>query len=419
MLFFYAVAFAALFLLPAGAGAEEFFYKYEAGDTYRIISTVKEDVYLDRQLNHRAEIMNRIAVRVISAENGQGQNSRARHEAVFQTSERAVGGFLEEQPLLLPDRGMSFQWAREYESMFDRDRLGYMTIEPKYYMPMVRDVPVFPDRDLKPGDTWTAAGHEMYDLRDNFGIEEPYRIPFSANYKYLGSRDWKGRAYPAFSVSYRINAEPSAVKGRLRPRKITEAFDQIVYWDLDMGQPVAYEETFRMLFELSDEQGKIRTMESRGTAQAEIIESERMDKKSLAEEITGEIKRLGLGDTSVRVAEEGIVIGLDNIQFQPDSAVLLKSEQEKLDKIGDLLRKYPNRDILVGGHVAPGGTEAGRQKLSQERAATAAEYLINRGVRTAERVVVRGYGAERPIADNRTAAGQARNRRVEITILEN
>ncbi|GHU15870.1 membrane protein [Spirochaetia bacterium] len=415
MPFFYAVTFAALFLLPAGAGAEEFFYKHEAGDTYRIISTVKEDVYLDRRLDHRSEFLNRIAVKVTSVENGQGQNGRARHEAIFQTSERAVGGFLEDQPMLLPDRGSSFQWAEEYESVFDRDALGHIGIDKKYFMPVVRDVPVFPRRDLKPGDTWTAEGHEMHDFREGFGIADPYRIPFIANYEYLGSRTWQGRAYPAFSVSYRISSEPPAVPGRLWPRKITGASDQIVYWDFDLGQPAAYEESFRMIFELSDGS----TVEYRGTAQAEIIESERMDKKSLVEEITDEIRRLGLGDTSVRVAEEGIVIGLDNIQFQPDSAVLLKSEQEKLDKIGDILRKYPDRDILVGGHVAPGGTAEGRQKLSQQRAAVAAEYLIGKGVRTAERVVVRGYGAERPIADNRTAAGQARNRRVEITILEN
>ncbi|GHU54263.1 membrane protein [Spirochaetia bacterium] len=411
----YAMIFAVIFFLPVRAGAEEFFYKHEAGDTYRIISTVKEDVYLDRRLDHRSEFLNRIAVKVTSVENGQGQNSRARHEAVFQTSERAVGSFLEDQPMLLPDRGSSFQWAEEYESVFDRDALGHIGIDKKYYMPVVRNVPVFPGRDLKSGDTWTAEGHEMHDFRGSFGIEEPYRIPFNANYQYLGSREWQGKSCPAFSVSYRISSEPPAVQGRLWPRKITGASDQIVYWDFDLGQPAAYEESFRMIFELSDGS----TVEYRGTAQAEIIESERMDKKSLAEEITDEIRRLGIKDATVRAADEGIVIGLDNILFQPDSAVLLPSEQEKLEKIGEILRKYPDRDILVGGHVAPGGTAEGRQKLSQQRAAVAAEYLIGKGVRSAERVVVRGYGAERPIADNRTESGRQRNRRVEITILEN
>jgi outer membrane protein OmpA-like peptidoglycan-associated protein len=282
-------------------------------------------------------------------------------------------------------------------------------------MPVVRNVPVFPGRDLKVGDLWTAEGHEVHDFRDSFGIAEPYRIPFTASYKYLGSRTWKGTDYPAFSVSYRISSEPKAVAGRLWPRRISGASDQIVYWDFDLGQPAAYEESFRMIFDLSDG----RTVEYRGTAQAEIIESSRMDKEKMARDIAGDITRLGIRDATVRVVDSGVAISLENIQFQADSAVLLNSEREKLDKIGEILRRYPDRDILVGGHTALAGTEAARNQLSRERAAVVAEYLIGRGVRMPERVVVRGYGAERPLGDNRTEEGMRRNRRVEITILEN
>ncbi|GHV39240.1 membrane protein [Spirochaetia bacterium] len=410
---FYVLILVSLFFLPGGAGAEEFFYKHEAGDFYRIISTVKEDVYLDRRLNHRSEILNRIAVDVISVREGRG-----RHKAVFQTSERSVGVIGAGVPgrgNRTPQQGRSFQWAREYESLFDRDRLGYIDIERRYYMPVVRNVPVFPNRDLSPGDTWTGEGHEMHDFRDSFGIAEPYRIPFTANYRYLGNRKWQDRDYPAFSVSYRISSEPPAVPGRLWPRKITGASDQIVYWDFDMGQPVAYDESFRMIFDLSDG----RTIEYRGTAHAEIIESSRMDKEKMAGDIADDIDKLGIRDATVRVVEEGITISLENIQFQADSAVLLNSEQEKLDKIGQILRKYPDRDILVGGHTALAGTREGQNQLSQERAAVAADYLIGKGVRRPERVVVRGYGADRPLGDNRTEEGMRRNRRVEITILEN
>jgi outer membrane protein OmpA-like peptidoglycan-associated protein len=386
-------------------GAEEFFFKYETGDTYRILSTVEEDVYLDRRLSHRAEILNRIAVKVTEGNSGKG-----RHEAVFQTSERSVGvggGYAA--------RGRSFQWAREYESVFDQDRLGYISIDKKYYMPVVRNVPVFPGRDLKPGEKWSAEGHEMHDFRDSFGITEPYRIPFTANYTFLGNREWKGKSYPAFSVSYRIFSEPQAVSGRFWPSRIMGASDQTVYWDSGIGQAAAYEESFRMVFDLSNG----GTVEFRGKAQAELIESIRMDKEKIAEEINDDINRLGIADASVRVVDEGITISLENIQFQADSAVLMPSERAKLDKIAEILLKYKDRDILVGGHTALAGTEAGRNQLSGERAAVVAEYLITRNVRTPDRIVVRGYGAEKPIADNRTEEGMRRNRRVEITILEN
>ncbi|MDR2158696.1 MAG: OmpA family protein [Treponema sp.] len=384
---------------PSRVRGEEFSYRHEAGDLYRILSTVREDVYVDRVLSHRAEILNRIAVEVRSVSEGKG-----RHRAVFQTSERSAGAGRQ-----------SFQWSREYESEFDRDRFGYVTIDAKYYMPVVRNVPVFPDRDLGVGERWSAEGHEMHDFRDSFGIVDPYRIPFTAEYVFLGEREWQGKRYPAFSVSYRIFSEPGVVRGRVWPSRIQGASDQIVYWDRELGQARAYTEHFRMIFSLSDG----RTVEYRGSAGAEILESVRMDKEKIAGDIAGDIGRLGIDGATVRVVDEGIAISLQDIRFQPDQAALLPAEREKLDKIAGILRQYGDRDILVAGHTALAGTEEGRRNLSLERAAAVAEYLIAKGVRGADRVVVRGFGAEQPVADNRTEEGMRQNRRVEITILEN
>jgi outer membrane protein OmpA-like peptidoglycan-associated protein len=389
----------ALWLVPAQA--EEFVYRHHAGNRYRILSTVNEDVYMDYRLSHKAEILNRIAVEITAESEGRGT-----HRAVFQTSERTVS---------TSGAGRSFQWAREYESEFVRDRLGRMTIDRQYFMPVVRDVPVFPDRELWPGDRWTYEGHEVHDFRDSFGIQEPYRIPFTANYVYLGERTWKDKTYPAFSVVYRIQSEPQAVSGRIWPRRILGASDQMVYWDIEMGQAVAYTEEFRYVFTFSNG----RTMEYRGTAEAEIIESVVMDKEKMIEEITEELQRLDIAGVTVRAVDEGVTISLDNIQFQADTAVMLPGEHEKLDKIVEILKRYQNRDILVGGHTALAGTAQGRQRLSLERATVVANYLIAQNVRRADRVVVRGYGADRPIADNRTEEGMRRNRRVEITLLEN
>jgi outer membrane protein OmpA-like peptidoglycan-associated protein len=381
---------------------EEFIYKHEAGDRYRILSTVQEDVYIDRKLSHRAEILNRIAVEVLSINGGRGH-----HKAVFQTSERATGTVV--------GQGKSFQWAREYESEFDRDRLGYLSIDPKYFMPVVRNVPVFPGKDLKPGERWHAEGHEMHDFRDSFDIDKPYRIPFTANYVFLGEREWKGKNYPAFSVSYRIFSEPLPVTGKIWPRRIQGASDQTVYWDAVLGQPAAYQESFRMIFDFSNG----ITVEYRGTAEAEIIESQKMDKEKIVGEISEELERQGIKDATVRVVDEGITISLENIQFEADTAKMLPGERGKLDKIADILHRYPDRDILVGGHTALAGSEEGRMKLSVDRATVVADYLATQKVRPAERIVVRGYGAQKPIADNTSEAGRQKNRRVEITLLEN
>ena len=395
------IFFAALYLLIQPVGAEEFLYKHQEGDKYRILSTVQEDVYINNMLIRRVEILNRISAEVISVSEGKG-----RHRAVFQTSERII----EDTPMA----GMSYRWAREYSSEFERDRLGRLTIDREYIMPVVRDVPVFPGRDLQPGDKWSEAGEEVHDFRE-IGIKDPYRIPFIANYTFLGDREWKGKMYPAFSVNYEIRSTPAAIRGSVYPRRIIAKSNQIVYWDSNLGQPFAYTETFQHRLEFSN--GVI--FEFKGEAEAEIKESERMDKERIAEEIAETIESLNIQDVSVRVADEGIIISLDDIQFQANTTVMLPGEKEKLDKIVGILLNYRERDILVGGHTALADTEEARQKLSVERASVIAEYIIGQGGRTPDRVVVRGYGSERPIADNRTEEGMRKNRRVEITILEN
>ena len=394
----------ALVLACPSVQAFEFFYKFRAGDRYRIVSTVDQDIYVDRRLAYKAEIVNRITMEVLSV-----SGDRARQSATFQSAEKtaAVGGAGGNASASL------FQWSKDYESEFETDRLGHMTVGDQYYMPMVRNVPVFPGRHLYPGETWSADGIEVHDFQDSYGIERPYRIPFTANYTYLGERTWKENSYPAFSVSYRIFLEPEPVRGRVFPRRIQVASDQIVYWDTDHGQAAAYEEHFRTIIDLSNGQ----TWEYRGRAQSEVVEAPPMDKEEMAIDIAEEIA--AIPDATVRISDEGIVISLENIQFAPDSAILMPSERPKLDIVAEILLRYPDRDILVGGHTALAGSAAGRLQLSQERAASVAEYLISKNVRSPDRVVVRGYGAEQPIADNRTATGMARNRRVEITILEN
>jgi len=394
-------------LLPIKAAGEVFEFKHIPGARYRILSVVDEAVLVNGILSHRAEILNRIAIEVTDVVDGIGH-----HKAVFQTSERLIYDFH------LPttqDAVTGFQWSREYESEFERDRFGKLTIEPQYFMPVVRNVPVFPDRSLSVGDRWFEQAHEVHDFRDAFGINEPYRIPFNAFYEYVGEREWKEVSYPAFSVNYNVESRPSPVQGRLYPVRISGTFNQLVYWDHSLGKEAAYEETFRVTFHMSDG----NRIEFRGTAYAEIVEAEYMDREQMIADIIEEINRLEIPDIYVTVVDEGISISMENIQFYPDSDRMLPGEQEKLDIIAGILLRYPDRDIQVSGHAALAGSREYLMRLSQDRARAVADYFLSQNVRTADRIVIRGYGAERPIADNSTEEGMRRNRRVEITLLEN
>lgn len=113
----------------------------------------------------------------------------------------------------------------------------------------------------------------------------------------------------------------------------------------------------------------------------------------------------------------GIRLTMQNLNFKPDSAELLPGENERLDQIAQVLKEVPDQMFLVEGHTASVGYENGEMKLSVERANSVANALIQRGIQR-EKFICKGSGGTKPIADNSTQEGKAKNRRVEITILE-
>lgn len=113
----------------------------------------------------------------------------------------------------------------------------------------------------------------------------------------------------------------------------------------------------------------------------------------------------------------GIRLTMQNLNFKPDSSELLPGENERLDQIAQVLKEVPDQMFLVEGHTASVGYEKGEMKLSVERANSVANALIQRGI-PREKFICKGSGGTKPIADNSTLEGKAKNRRVEITILE-
>jgi len=381
-------------------GAEEFTFKYTDGDKYRILSQVDEEVYVNGQYSHQAEILNRISVEIMDTKDEKGLL-----EGRFSTSEKRSG------------QVSVYEMNRNYFSRFWRDSRGRYDIDPSYYMPVVRNVPIFPDRDVSVGEDWTAQGKEVHDLRNGYGIPEPLRFPFQAKYRYLGRGEYNQKEYDLISVQYTVRHRTSDYFKRfsIYPVRITGFSDQQVYWDNEKGRPHAYTEQFSMIFSLSTGD----QYEFTGTARAEVIESTSMDRDKVAEEVEQRLRENGVKDTTVKVDDRGVTLDLENIQFAPDSTELLEGEQQKLNQIAEILRRYPDRDLLITGHTALAGTQEGRQRLSEQRARVVGNYLLDRDIRDPEQIITQGKGAEEPIADNSTIEGMRKNRRVEITILEN
>jgi outer membrane protein OmpA-like peptidoglycan-associated protein len=113
---------------------------------------------------------------------------------------------------------------------------------------------------------------------------------------------------------------------------------------------------------------------------------------------------------------DSILVNLpDGVTFAVDSTEISPGFRTTLDQISNSLVQYPNSLIDVMGHTDSTGSDAYNEDLSKRRADAVAGYLTMRGVSRA-RIETIGYGERYPIADNATAEGRARNRRVEIRI---
>ncbi|HQG39743.1 MAG TPA: OmpA family protein [Spirochaetales bacterium] len=378
--------------------SDELKFIFVKGDKFRVVSQVQEDVYINKRYNNSAEILNRIAFEVADTR----QDGSGFLKGNFVTSVRY-------------NNSTVYVSDGIYDSQYWHSPLGIYEIAPIYYMPIVRNVPTFPNKNIEPGDTWTAPGEERHDFRKDFGIPEPYVIPIDVRYRYVRRETINGKTIAVISASYTIFYQPGPPSAwrKAYPILIARYSDQVHYFDIAEGRLLSYKENFRFIFQLSNG----LEVEYRGIAEAEVIEAELMDRQSMAQSIQEAVK--GMQNVSVQQDERGVTISLENIQFVADSTKLLPGEEEKIKKIAEILKQYPGRNIQVSGHTALAGTPEARMKLSIERAKVIAEMLVALGARKPEEIIIVGYGAERPIADNSTPEGMARNRRVEITILEN
>jgi outer membrane protein OmpA-like peptidoglycan-associated protein len=107
---------------------------------------------------------------------------------------------------------------------------------------------------------------------------------------------------------------------------------------------------------------------------------------------------------------------LKNIEFETGSARLEKSSFVELNKLADLLNENEGLKVEIGGHTDNVGNAVENQKLSQNRAKSVVDYLVEKGI-DIKRLIAKGYGSVKPIADNSTETGRAKNRRTEMKVI--
>jgi outer membrane protein OmpA-like peptidoglycan-associated protein len=107
---------------------------------------------------------------------------------------------------------------------------------------------------------------------------------------------------------------------------------------------------------------------------------------------------------------------LKNIFFETNESKLLQLSFTELDLIVNQLKQFYQTTIAIGGHTDDTGDEIQNRDLSAARAKAVADYLISNGI-DSKRIIYKGFGSSKPIANNNTIEGQQKNRRVEIMIM--
>ncbi len=114
----------------------------------------------------------------------------------------------------------------------------------------------------------------------------------------------------------------------------------------------------------------------------------------------------------------GLIVNLSDVLFDTGKYTLKTDAQVKLAKVAGILQAYPALKLQVEGYTDNVGSEAYNQKLSENRAQSVGDFLVQQGVPLGN-VTATGFGLNNPVADNSSAAGRAQNRRVQLVVSGN
>jgi outer membrane protein OmpA-like peptidoglycan-associated protein len=159
----------------------------------------------------------------------------------------------------------------------------------------------------------------------------------------------------------------------------------------------------------AQEQARARQAEQ---AQAEAEQARQNEQSALAR--TQQLEQQ-LVDLKARQTERGLELTLSDVLFEFDKANLTPGALRSLAPLVAFLRENPDRTISIEGHTDSLGSDSYNLELSQRRAETIRDFLVQNGI-SSDRITARGMGKSYPVASNATEAGRQQNRRVEIVI---
>jgi outer membrane protein OmpA-like peptidoglycan-associated protein len=174
----------------------------------------------------------------------------------------------------------------------------------------------------------------------------------------------------------------------------------------DMANSQAASATALSAAQADAEQSRLAAQQAQLTAQQAETDKAAMRAK-LSEQLNSILQ--------TRDSARGLIVSMSDVLFDTGKFSLKSGAREKLAKVAGILLAYPGLNIEVGGYTDNVGGDAMNQTLSENRAASVRDYLVQEGV-SLNSVSARGFGNTLPVASNDNSAGRQQNRRVELLV---
>lgn len=281
--------------------------------------------------------------------------------------------------------------------------------------PTFRSFPTYPKEKVSVGQSWTAKAYRSIDPLEK-GILTT--IPIYVQYTFKGEQNYKGHEVYCVSAMwatrYAMGTSYYDFGGDRELVKASGSHKANILIDKHTGITLVINDSVDEKFVYADgNEVAFKGTISMFTEYPPTYEIEKLLP------VIQRVAKLSDDESNIEVENTaaGIKLTIPNLQFEPDSAMLVKGEYSRIDDIYEILKMVPQAQILIEGHTAKTGNDKGEMNLSVERAKSIAQELVKRGIKEG-RLICKGSGSSKPIADNSTAEGKKINRRVEITILK-
>jgi outer membrane protein OmpA-like peptidoglycan-associated protein len=311
-----------------------------------------------------------------------------------------------------------FRKEQNFESKFFIQKNGIYQVPDEYAVPNLRSVPGFPDYPIQPGDSWSMPAEESFNFNQG-----RIRIPVKADYTLLGPKEWRWNEHSGrgemINYSYSLFYQAKKFQEGM-PVKIYGLARGEVYFDPIRGLPQFKENKLTYTFVYADGQVTEANFHIFGVYQNRktLTEAAKDDFKNKIEgELGIQSSDTNPSSLNVRRTDEGISISMDSILFDSEKYDLKPDAIVQLEKISEVLKRHPTREVRISGHTDNSGGVEYNKKLSEERAKSVLNALVDQFKLETNRLSYQGHGDKKPIASNSTEEGRKKNRRVDITIV--